>query len=195
MTAAEAAATDATRLVKHGSTGRPAPPPAFFVSAEVFLLQLSPRTLGASFCAQLRECRNAPRSSVLKAGNDDSEIDWGCSPSHSTGRAQASFLAELTERTDARVCHRCRDGAWSGRCMGGSGAARRLSSECGARARGHVVKGHVARSAPSHMRSTTARTGGQTTEGRSGCRSCIPETATELSSVAWIIGQRNRAAR
>jgi hypothetical protein len=30
------------------------------------------------------------------------------------------------EMANARVHHRCRDGAWSGRCMGGSGAARRL---------------------------------------------------------------------
>jgi len=37
-----------------------------------------------------------------------------------------------------------------------------------------------------------AWTGGQTTAGRCARRSCIPETATELSAAAWIVGQRNR---
>ena len=41
--------------------------------------------------------------------------------------------------------------------------------------------------------STRAGTVGQTTAGRCGRRSWIPETATELSAAAWIIGQRNRA--
>ena len=40
----------------------------------------------------------------------------------------------------------------------------------------------------------TVRSGCQTTVDRRGGRRCICETATELSSAAWIIGQRNRAA-
>jgi hypothetical protein len=50
------------------------------------------------------------------------------------------------------------------------------------------------RGQPSHLRSTTARTGDQTTADPCACCSGIPEMATELSSAAWIIGQRNGAA-
>ena len=53
---------------------------------------------------------------------------------HSTSRACAPFCG-AKEMADARLCHRCRDGAWSGRCMGGSGAARRLRSEAVAHGR------------------------------------------------------------
>ena len=38
--------------------------------------------------------------------------------------------------------------------------------------------------------STTSRIGDQTTAGHGGRRPCIPDTATELSPAAWIIGQR-----
>ena len=38
----------------------------------------------------------------------------------------------------------------------------------------------------------TVRSGCQTTVDRRGGRRCICEMATELSSAAWIIGQRNR---
>ena len=69
----------------------------------------------------------------------------------------------------------------------------------GARARGHVVKGHVARSAQppvAHRRHRDPLCPGPAIKrpvGHGGRRPCIPETATELSSAAWIIGQRNRA--
>ena len=108
---------------------RPAPLPAFFVSVEVFLLQLKPRgALGfLSFCSGGRN------GTVASA-----------SLGHSATRGRQSPFREAQEMADARLYHYCRDGAWSGRCMGGSGVARRDS---GARTRGHVVKGHVARSA------------------------------------------------
>ena len=47
---------------------------------------------------------------------------------------------------DALVCHRSRADAWSGRRIGRSGVVRGLNFS-GARARGHMVKGHVARTA------------------------------------------------
>ena len=52
-----------------------------------------------------------------------------------------------TAKTNARLCHRCRNGSWSGRGVGRPGAVRGLRSRVGRQARVHVVKGHVARSA------------------------------------------------
>jgi hypothetical protein len=57
-----------------------------------------------------------------------------------------------TEKIDACLSHRCRDGSWSGRGVGRFGAVRGLRFRRGrAAARGHVVKGHVARTARAPM--------------------------------------------
>ena len=82
---------------------RPAPLPAFFVSVEVFLLQLKPRgALGfLSFCSGGRN------GTVASA-----------SLGHSATRGRQSPFREAQEMADARLYHYCRDGAWSGRCMG-----------------------------------------------------------------------------
>ena len=79
------------------------------------------------------------------------------SSGHSATRGRSPFCGPK-EMADARLCHYCRDGAWSGRSMGGSVAARRLRFwGSGARARGHVVKGHVARSAQPPATSRASR--------------------------------------
>ena len=55
-----------------------------------------------------------------------------------------------------------------------------------------VRQWRMGRGSPGIGRAKRTNNGSQTTADRRVCRSCIPETATELSSATWIIGQRNR---
>jgi hypothetical protein len=119
--------------------------PAFFVSAEVFFLQFKPRERWGFFLSSLGNV-GMPRAVASSSGwDDDSENSTGAvaqvtAPDACTRHPWPSE----TERTDARLYHRCRDGAWSGRCMGGSGAARRLRSEA-------VAREGIWRGQPSHQ--------------------------------------------
>jgi hypothetical protein len=64
-----------------------------------------------SFCSGGRNRHRSLGCRIIR-----SRRDWARSP-----------FCGAKEMADARVRHRCRHGAWSGRCMGGSGAVRRLS--------------------------------------------------------------------
>lgn len=113
------------------------------------------------------------RPSVIVAVHEMHALAVTGARSRSARRPQPAALTVLRVGYDARLRRHCRDSVSPSRDVGGSGAIRCVRV---------------------HRPSTTARTGGQTTAGRCARDSCICETATELSSAAWIVGQRNRFA-
>jgi hypothetical protein len=98
---------------------------------------LSPGTPAASFLPASRDIGNHSSAEICQTV---SQVTASYACGRHPGRSE-------TAKTNARLCHRCRNGSWSGRGVGRPSAVRGLRSRVGRQARVHVVKGHVARSA------------------------------------------------